>query len=60
MSWSIFVGFCRKGARVAQLVSVQPSVHELPSLIPGDISPFCVALTSFKCPKNRVLMERGR
>ena len=36
-------------------------VHsKLPSLIPGDISPFCVALTFFKCPKNRALMERGR
>ena len=45
---------------MAQLVSAQPSVHELPSLIPGDISAFCVALTSFKCPKNRALMERGR
>ena len=44
---------------MAQLVSVQPSVYELPSLIPGDISPFCVALTSFKCPKNRALIERG-
>ena len=44
---------------MAQLVSVQPLVYELPSLIPGDISPFCVAMTSSKCPKNRALMERG-
>ena len=50
MSWSIFVGFCWIGARAAQLVSAQPLVCEVPSSIPGDISPFCVALTSFKHP----------
>ena len=45
---------------MAQLVSAQPLVCVVPSSIPGDISPFCVALTSFKHPQNGALMERGR
>ena len=49
----VLVYFCwvlQEGARVAQLVSLQPSVHKVPSLIPGDISPFSVALTCFRHP----------
>ena len=47
------------GARVAQLDSAQPSVRKVPCSIPGvtshpcfNLSPFCVALTSFKYPWN--------
>lgn len=60
MSWTIFVGFCGKEARAAhvQLASAQPLVCEVLSLIPSDISPFCVALTTFKHPQNGALMER--
>ena len=36
------------GARVAQLVSARPSVHEVPSSIPGDITSL-FQLLSFLC-----------
>ena len=55
------------GARVAQLVGERPSVREAPSWIPGYItslfqllSPFFVALTSFKIPlKQSIDGEMG-
>ena len=52
------------GARVAQLVSAQPSVREIPSSIPGvntslfQLLSFLCSLTSFKYPYNGALMER--
>ena len=60
------------GARVAQLDSARPSVRKVPCSIPGvtshpcfNLSPFCVALTSFKYPwsgaydEERALGEGG-
>ena len=52
------------GARLAQLDSAGPSVREVPCSIPGvsshpcfNLSPFFVALTSFKNPERSVYLK---